>query len=84
MISFIWLQNQLDMLPVLIADKVITRRQELRHERETSLRERDLQQTDLRRSEFNQLRRLSPTRRRKSPQHSGSTTQPPSNGQSHL
>ncbi|XP_071168104.1 small conductance calcium-activated potassium channel protein 2-like isoform X2 [Mytilus edulis] len=72
------LQNQLDMLPALIADKVITRRQELRHEREMSLRERDLQQTDQRRTEFNQLRRTSPPRRRKSPQHSGSSV-PPSN-----
>ena len=72
MINFIWLQNQLDMLPALIADKVITRRQELRYEREMSLREKDLQQTDLRRSEFNQLRRFSPARKRKSPQHSGS------------
>ncbi|VDI79461.1 potassium intermediate/small conductance calcium-activated channel subfamily N member 3 [Mytilus galloprovincialis] len=70
------LQNQLDMLPALIADKVITRRQELRHEREMSLRERDLQQTDQRRTEFNQLRRTSPPRRRKSPQHSGSSVQP--------
>lgn len=77
------LQNQLDMLPALIADKVITRRHELRHEREMSLREKDLQQTDMRRTEFYQLRRFSPPRRRKSPQHSGSS-QPPSNGLSQL